>query len=141
VPEVVDVTGPMPADLPAGEPPGADVFDRNCPSRAVLEHATSRWGVLVLGALLGGTRRFSELRRQVDGVSEKMLSQTLQALERDGMVHREVRPVIPPHVDYRLTELGTRTAGHVRGLYEWIERALPEVLTAQRSYDERRSRR
>jgi DNA-binding HxlR family transcriptional regulator len=133
------VTGPMPAGRP--EPPAADVFDRNCPSRAVLEHATSRWGVLVLGALLGGTLRFSELRRQVDGVSEKMLAQTLQALERDGMVHREVLPVIPPHVDYRLTALGERTAGHVRGLYEWIEQALPDVLTAQEAYDQRRSHR
>jgi len=117
--------------------PAANVFDRNCPSRPVLEHATSRWGVLVLGALLGGTRRFSELRREVDGVSEKMLSATLQALERDGMVEREVRPVIPPHVDYSLTELGVRTARHVRGLYEWIEEALPSVLAAQRRYDER----
>jgi DNA-binding HxlR family transcriptional regulator len=118
--------------------PPANVFDRNCPSRLVLEHATSRWGVLVLGALLGGTLRFSELRRHVDGVSEKMLAQTLQALERDGLVHREVRPVIPPHVDYSLTGLGVRAAGHVRGLYEFIEEALPDVQAAQRAYDARR---
>jgi DNA-binding HxlR family transcriptional regulator len=118
-------------------PRPGNVFDRDCPSRAVLEHATSRWGVLVLGALLGGTRRFTELRREVDGVSEKMLSATLRALERDGMVEREVLPVIPPHVNYRLTDLGRRTARQVRRLYELIEAELPQVLAAQDAYDGR----
>src|SRR4030095_1339238 len=77
-----------------------------CPSRGVLEHVTSRWGILVLAVLLDGTRRFSELRRTIGGVSEKMLAQTLQTLERDGFVHREAHPVIPPRVDYSLTDLG-----------------------------------
>src|SRR4051812_23096496 len=84
-----------------------------CPSRVVLEHVTSRWGVLVLVALLEQTHRFSELRRKVAGVSEKMLAQTLQALETDGFVLREVFPVIPPRVDYSLTPLGREVAGHV----------------------------
>ncbi|KAA2263039.1 helix-turn-helix transcriptional regulator [Solihabitans fulvus] len=122
-----------------GLPPGADVFDRNCPSRSVLEHVTSRWAVLVLGALIDGTKRFSELRRNVGGVSEKMLAQTLQALERDGMVHREVRPVIPPHVDYSLTELGRRGAEHVRALFVWVQESMPDVTASQQNYDERKA--
>lgn len=120
-----------------GEEP--DLFDRNCPSRTVLEHLTSRWGVLVLVTLLGGTRRFSELRRAVGGVSDKMLAQTLQALERDGVVHREVHPVIPPHVDYSLTDLGADAAARVLGLFDWVEHKLFDVLAAQQAYDERKA--
>ena len=115
-----------------------DVFDPNCPSRAVLEHLTSKWGVLVLGALLHGTRRFGELRREVGGVSEKMLAQTLQTLERDGLVHREVRPVIPPHVDYSLTPTGRQAAKLVRALYVWVERNIDGVTDAQEAHDRRR---
>lgn len=122
----------------AAHVPPVTVFDRNCPSRAVLEHVTSRWGVLVLGALLHGTRRFSELRREVGGISEKMLAQTLHALERDGMVHREVHPVIPPHVDYTLTPLGRKGAQRVRALYLWVEDNLTEVLDNQERYDRTR---
>lgn len=116
-----------------------DLFDKNCPSRAVLEHLTSRWGVLVLVTLLGGTRRFSELRRAVGGVSDKMLAQTLHTLERDGIVHRLVHPVIPPHVDYSLTELGTDAASRVLGLFDWVEHKLLDVLDAQQSYDDRKT--
>ncbi len=86
-----------------------DLYAPACPSRGVLDHVTSRWGVLVLVALLEGTHRFSELRRKVAGVSEKMLAQTLQALEEDGFVLREVYPVIPPRVDYSLTPMGARS--------------------------------
>ncbi|PPK70450.1 helix-turn-helix domain-containing protein [Actinokineospora auranticolor] len=116
-----------------------DVYDRNCPGRAVMEHIASRWGVLVLAVLLDGTLRFSELRRAVGGVSEKMLAQTLQALERDGLVHREVRPVIPPHVDYSLTAVGVPIAEQVRGLYRLIEGSTAKILRAQADYDERRA--
>lgn len=116
-----------------------DLFDKNCPSRSVLEHLTSRWGVLVLVKLLGGTRRFSELRRAVGGVSDKMLAQTLQTLERDGIVHRVVHPVIPPHVDYSLTDLGTDAASRVLNLFDWVEHKLFDVLDAQQSYDHRKS--
>ena len=108
-----------------------DLYAPACPSRGVLEHVTSRWGVLVLVVLLEGTHRFSELRRKVAGVSEKMLAQTLQALEADGFVLREVHPVIPPHVDYSLTPLGQEVAVHVEGLADWIEEALPRVLAAR----------
>ena len=118
-----------------------DVFDMNCPSRAVMEHISSRWGVLVQIVLLReGTLRFGEVRRAIGGVSEKMLAQTLQALERDGLVRRVAHPVIPPHVDYSLTDLGLRTAGAVNALYELIEHNWPEFEHAQAGYDERRAR-
>ncbi|MEU8512030.1 helix-turn-helix domain-containing protein [Kitasatospora sp. NPDC048722] len=117
--------------------PPADVFDRMCPSRGVLEHVTSRWGVLVLWALRERGYRFSELRRRVTGVSEKMLAQTLQTLERDGFVLREAHPVIPPRVDYSLTPLGHEAAELVAGLALWSERRVPEVLAAREEYDGR----
>lgn len=112
-----------------------DVFAPGCPSRAVLEHVTSRWGVLVLAALLDGSMRFSELRRHIGGVSEKMLTQTLRTLERDGFVARHARPVIPPHVDYDLTPLGAQAACQVRALAHWTEAHVPDVLAAREAYD------
>ncbi|MCS0639368.1 helix-turn-helix transcriptional regulator [Streptomyces sp. LP05-1] len=113
-----------------------DVNEAMCPSRLVLEHVTSRWGVLVLAALLERSYRFSELRRAIGGVSEKMLAQTLQTLERDGFVHRDAKPVIPPRVDYSLTSLGLEAAEQVWTLARWTERRLDEVLRARTEYDE-----
>ncbi|MFJ5847571.1 winged helix-turn-helix transcriptional regulator [Streptomyces sp. NPDC092903] len=106
-----------------------------CPSRVVLEHVTSRWGVLVLAALLERSYRFSELRREVGGVSEKMLSQTLRTLERDGFVDRDAKPVIPPRVDYTLTAMGREAAEQVWSLARWSERRLDAVDAARRAYD------
>lgn len=112
-----------------------DVFARACPSRGTLEHVTGRWGSLTLGALYDGTFRFNELRRRVDGVSEKMLSQTLHALERDGLVHREAQPTNPPRVDYRLTPLGREIAERLIGLIALVEGRMDQVITARESYD------
>ncbi|MES4888135.1 helix-turn-helix domain-containing protein [Streptomyces sp. NPDC096012] len=115
-----------------------------CPYRLVLEHVTSRWGVLVLIELLEGSRRFSELRRAIDEVgrvSEKMLTQTLQTLERDGLVHRDAKPVIPPRVDYSLTGLGREAAEQVRTLARWTHDRLGEVEKARQAYDEAREQR
>jgi DNA-binding HxlR family transcriptional regulator len=98
----------------------------------VLEHVTSRWGVLVLLLLIEGTHRFSELRRNIDGVSEKMLAQTLQALEADGFVRRDVLPVTPPHVEYSLTPMGREVAPHLEALVAWIETNMPRVEKARR---------
>ncbi|MBV1851725.1 winged helix-turn-helix transcriptional regulator [Catellatospora tritici] len=106
-----------------------------CPYRLVLEHLTSRWGVLVLIELLEGPRRFGELRRAVGRVSEKMLTQTLQTLERDGMVHRDAKPVIPPRVDYSLTELGHEAATQVRALGRWTQARMDDVAQARARYD------
>ena len=105
-----------------------NLFAEACPSREVLQHVTSRWGVLILVALLDGTHRFSELRRKIGGVSEKMLAQTLQALESDGFVLRTSFPVVPPHVEYSLTPMGTEIAGQVQTLADWIEHNLSTIL-------------
>ena len=104
-----------------------------CPSRVVLDHVTSKWGVLVLVALADRTLRWSELRRTVQGVSEKMLAQTLQTLERDGLVHREARPVIPPHVEYSLTSLGESLVERLLPLMEWLLVHADDIVSGQTS--------
>lgn len=115
-----------------------DVFNSQCPSRSVLDHVSSRWGVLVLVALRTGTHRFGELGRKVSGVSEKMLAQTLSALERDGFVNREAYAVIPPRVDYSLTPLGEELARRIEELSVFIEANIGPVLASRDAYDARR---
>ncbi|WP_223395948.1 winged helix-turn-helix transcriptional regulator [Caulobacter segnis] len=105
-----------------------DLLATGCPSREVLRRVTSSWGVLVLIALETRTRRFSELRRAIGGVSERMLAQTLQQLEGDGFVRRVAYKVVPPHVEYSLTPLGAEVAEKVRGLADWIELNLDRIL-------------
>lgn len=112
-----------------------DLFSARCPSRDVLKHVTSRWGVLILIALQRGTHRFSELRRKMGGVSEKMLAQTLQWLESDGFVTRHAYPVVPPHVEYTLTPLGFEVAEKVEALADWIEINLPRVEASRSQQD------
>jgi len=108
-----------------------EVLSPDCPSREILKHVTSQWGVLVLVALLGGTLRFSELRRRVGVISEKMLTQTLQQLEHDGFVQRVSYPVVPPHVEYSLTPLGEGISLKVEALTDWIEVNLSDILENQ----------
>ncbi len=110
------------------QPLRGELFAAACPSRQVLKALTSQWGVLVLCALMTGVHRFSELRNKMEGVSEKMLSQTLKSLENHGFVQRTAHPVIPPHVDYALTPLGHEAAQHVKTLASWIEDKLPDIL-------------
>jgi DNA-binding HxlR family transcriptional regulator len=117
-----------------------ELFSEKCPSRDVLKHVTSRWGVLILVALAGGTHRFSSLRRKIGGVSEKMLAQTLQWLEADGFVARKSFPVVPPHVEYSLTPLGVEVAGQVEGLADWIEENLPRIMKVRRSKERTRTK-
>ena len=105
-----------------------NVYDANCPSRIVLDHVTSRWGTLILLVLLDGTHRFSELARAIGGVSEKMLAQTLQTFEADGLLTRTVYPTVPPKVEYCLTPLGRQAALHIRVLTNWVEENVSEVL-------------
>ncbi|WP_313535752.1 helix-turn-helix domain-containing protein [Sphingomonas sp.] len=107
-----------------------DVFEPDCPSRAVLKRITSSWGLLVLVALQDGTRRFSALRRRVNGVSERMLAQTLQQLEAHQLVTRHSLPVVPPHVEYSLTPLGREAAAKVEDLVEWIQANLGDLMPA-----------
>jgi DNA-binding HxlR family transcriptional regulator len=111
-----------------------NLFAEQCPSRDVLKHVTSRWGVLILVALRDGTHRFSDLRRKMGGVSEKMLAQSLQALEMDGFINRLALPVVPPHVEYSLTPLGEQVSEKVVALADWIELNLPQVMA---NWDER----
>lgn len=96
------------------------VLSSACPSRVVLDHVTSKWGVLVLVALSDRTLRWGELRRLVEGISEKMLASTLRTLEADGLVLREATPSIPPRVDYSLTPLGHDLAAHLLPLMAWV---------------------
>ena len=96
------------------------VLPAACPSRIVLDHITSKWGVLLLVALSERTMRWGELRRVVEGISEKMLAQTLRTLETDGIVHREVTASIPPRVDYSLTPRGIELVTRLLPLMEWI---------------------
>ncbi|MFD9276543.1 winged helix-turn-helix transcriptional regulator [Streptomyces mirabilis] len=117
-----------------------------CPQRLTLEHVTSRWGVLVLIRLQERSHRFAELRRAIDStdsvgpVTEKMLAQTLQSLERDGLVNRDVKPVIPPHVDYSLTELGHEAAVRIRALALWTNDRMDRVEQARKDYDTAKGR-
>jgi DNA-binding HxlR family transcriptional regulator len=115
----------------------ADVFSRRCTSRSVLESITGRWAILALAALYEGPYRFNALRRRVDGVSEKMLSQTLQSLERDGMVLREAEHTIPPRVEYSLTALGREAAEYLIPLITWVEGRMPDVMSARETYQGR----
>jgi len=107
----------------------AGVLPANCPSRTVLDHVTSKWGVLVLMALTTEpSLRWGELRRTIEGVSEKMLAQTLRTLEQDGLVHRAAQPVIPPRVDYSLTPRGRELTEHLIPLMDWIAFNASEIL-------------
>ena len=107
------------------------VLSTECPSRDILEHLTSKWSVLVLRCLSDGVHRFSELRQRIEGVSEKMLSQTLKTLEQDGFILRTVYPVVPPKVEYQLTILGSQAAEKTMYLIGWIEKSLPEILESK----------
>ena len=114
----------------------SDVFHSDCPARTVLDHVTSRWGVWVLLALRGGELRFHELRDRIDGVSEKMLSQTLRALVRDGLLWRAVEPTTPPRVTYGLTPLGKGTSEPLATMFSWLRDNAADSVAGQAVYDE-----
>ncbi|MFD4253447.1 winged helix-turn-helix transcriptional regulator [Amycolatopsis thermoflava] len=115
-----------------------DPYARGCPSRELLDQIGSKWAVLVLGELgKHGPCRFSGLRQRLDGVSEKMLTQTLRTLERDGLVRRTVHPEVPPRVEYGLTPLGQTLREPLKALTDWSVRHIPDVLQARAEYDTR----
>lgn len=110
-----------------------NVLASACPSRQILQHLTSRWGTLVLVSLHSGTKRFSELRRAIDGVSERMLTKTLQELEADGMLIRKSYNTVPPQVDYTLTEFGAQASNKMFELVDWLEMNLGNILASQQN--------
>ena len=112
-----------------------NVYATNCPTRLVLDRIADKWAVLVLGLLGNGPVRFNRLRRQIEGISQKMLSQTLKSLERDGLVSRKVTPTVPVTVEYSITPLGKTLSATVDGLRIWAETHIDKVLVAQRQYD------
>ncbi len=115
----------------------ADVYVKNCPSRQVLDRIGDAWSVLIVGSLKDGSLRYTELAQRVQGISPKMLTQTLRGLERDGLVTRTVHAVVPPRVDYALTTLGRSLLGLCDALQEWAEAHIGDVIEARSAYDSR----
>lgn len=107
-----------------------NVLAEKCPSRIIMQHLTNRWGTFVMIVLRGNTKRFSELRKEIEGISERMLAQTLQQLEQDGMVHRQDFQTVPPHVEYSLTTHGRQAADKLADLVDWLESNLEDILAA-----------
>jgi DNA-binding HxlR family transcriptional regulator len=109
----------------------ADVYSAKCPTRQVLDHIAGKWTVLVVDALLDGTLRYTDLARRIEGVSQKMLTQTLRGLEADGFVTRTVYPTVPARVTYELTPLGRSLAEPISALREWTETHINEIERAR----------
>lgn len=109
----------------------ADVYSAKCPTRQVLDHIAGKWTVLIVDSLLDGTLRYTDLFRRIEGVSQKMLTQTLRLLEADGFLTRTVHPTVPPRVEYGLTELGRSLAGPISALREWTEAHINDIEQAR----------
>jgi DNA-binding HxlR family transcriptional regulator len=115
-------------------------YSAKCATRVVLDRIADKWAVLILGLLKDGPVRFNRLRRDIEGISQKMLSQTLKNLERDGLVQRTAYPTVPVTVEYSLTPLGRTLTETFGALRRWAETHIGEVLIAQRRYDRGRLR-
>ncbi|MBF5038788.1 helix-turn-helix transcriptional regulator [Methylophilus sp. 13] len=113
-----------------------NAYQAACPTRLMLNRIADKWTVLVLGLLENETKRFSTLQREIGGISQKMLTQTLRGLERDGLIARTVYPEVPPRVEYKMTPLGNTLVGLLAALRDWSETHMDEVLQAQRDYDQ-----
>ena len=116
-----------------------NVLAETCPTRQVIGRIGDKWTLLVISALTGGTMRFSQLRAQVEGITQKMLTQTLRGLERDGLVERRVYPVVPPHVEYTLTALGSGLSDTIAGIRAWAYQHMDEIEAARATFDTRAS--
>ena len=112
-----------------------DAFDPDCPTRVVLDRIGDKWTVLVIGALEGGPLRFTEVRSRIGGVAPKVLTQTLRAMERDGLLTRTVHAQVPPRVDYKLTALGASLTAPIAMLTDWAETHLTQILASREGYD------
>ena len=116
-----------------------DVYAADCPTRRVLDLIGDKWSVLIIGMLEDGPKRFSQLQRSIGGISQKMLTQTLRGLERDGIIHRTLYPEVPPRVEYTLTPLGETLCEPIAAIINWAEEHIDEVSAAQAVYDGRSS--
>ena len=115
--------------------PRGNVYAPNCPTRALLDRVGDKWSVLILMLLGGEAMRFNGLKRRIGGVSQKMLSQTLRSLERDGLLTREVQPTMPVTVTYRITALGSELLHALRFMIDWAETRMERIAKAQTEYD------
>ena len=113
------------------------VYSATCPTRQVLDLIADKWAALVVGLLEDGPQRFAALQRQIGGISQKMLTQTLRELERDGLVQRTVYAEVPPRVEYALTPLGQTLCGPISAIRSWAEENIAAVTVAQQRYDQR----
>lgn len=124
------------ASLPL--PSDAEVYQGNCPTRQILDRIADKWTTLLIGILAQHERlRFSELKRTIGGISQKMLTQTLREMERDGLVKRTMYPEIPPRVEYQLTPLGKTLCAPIAALTQWAHDHIEEVKQAQSEFDTR----
>lgn len=114
-----------------------NVYAKDCPSRMILDQISSKWAMLILNRLADKTVRFNQLRREIDGISQKVLSQTLKNLERDGLIYRKVFPTVPVTVEYSITELGKTLSEALHILTHWAEKHYDAVAQAQKAYDKR----
>jgi DNA-binding HxlR family transcriptional regulator len=112
-----------------------DIYNKDCPTRQVLNRIADKWTVLVVGSLSQKTKRFSELKKEISGVSQKMLTQTLRGMERDGLLTRKVYPTVPPKVEYTLTDLGLSLITMLNEIRNWSEGNIEKVLASQKEYD------
>jgi len=112
------------------------VYAKDCPSRQILDRIGDTWSVLIVVMLVDGPHRYTELAKRIEGISPKMLTQTLRGLERDGLISRTVHPVVPPRVDYALTGLGQSLYSLVEGLEKWAESHIDDVQAARANYDQ-----
>jgi DNA-binding HxlR family transcriptional regulator len=115
--------------------PAPNAYNADCPTRLVLDRVGDKWAVLILGLLATESRRFNQLRREIEGVSQKVLSQTLKSLQRDGLIHRTAYPTVPVTVEYAITPLGRTLASTVDALRIWAETHFDDVMAAQQAYD------
>ncbi|ARC58344.1 putative HTH-type transcriptional regulator YybR [Frondihabitans sp. 762G35] len=137
---MVTITGSGSAQKPGSqEPPALDPYLEGCPTRRVLDRIGDRWTVLIVGALAEGPRRFTEIRRQVAGISQKMLTQTLRGLEQDGLVTRTVYAEVPPRVEYELTEAGSTLREPLKALEQWSIDHFGDIERSWAAFDERGS--
>ena len=116
----------------------SSVYDRDCPARLIIDHLVDKWAVLIVRRLADGTLRFAQLRRAIDGISQKMLTSTLRDLERDGLVTRKRYASVPPKVEYSLTPLGGSLVNKVDDLCRWAESNVSQVLKAREAFDKRK---